>query len=250
MIKLQDMTPSVYYDQSRDFQFIGRLYDIVLNAVKTNADTLYHNPLSDNSDYRLIDLMTMTLGFKSRHNYNIKQLTALCSAFAIVIRNKGNIRAIELAGNALLNAEGITSSLGVNISDDMLSVTIYVPQELSDLNLLKDLLTYILPAGMSCELIREFRVKTEAKTEVGITSTIDKYTVEIDDQDNWKQTSMVTKIADEETLENVRSAIGKDDIGLMANAIVIRPDEFITPAGPAQPEQTETEDQPQPDEGE
>ena len=40
MIKLQDMTPDVYYNQSRDFQFIGRLYDIVLNSVKTNADLI------------------------------------------------------------------------------------------------------------------------------------------------------------------------------------------------------------------
>ena len=41
MIRLQDMTPSVYYDQSRDFQFIGRLFDVVLNSVKTNADMVY-----------------------------------------------------------------------------------------------------------------------------------------------------------------------------------------------------------------
>ena len=40
MIKLQELTPSVYYEQSRDFQFIGRLYDIVLNYIKTNADNL------------------------------------------------------------------------------------------------------------------------------------------------------------------------------------------------------------------
>ena len=41
MIKLQELTPSVSYEQSRDFQFIWRLYAIVLNYVKTNADNLY-----------------------------------------------------------------------------------------------------------------------------------------------------------------------------------------------------------------
>ena len=61
MIKLQDYTPEVYYRESRDFQFIGRLYDLVLNYVKTNADLIYSLPLSDNSDNQFIDLMAMTL---------------------------------------------------------------------------------------------------------------------------------------------------------------------------------------------
>ena len=38
MIKLQNLTPEVYYKESRVFQFIGRLYDIVLNSVKTETD--------------------------------------------------------------------------------------------------------------------------------------------------------------------------------------------------------------------
>ena len=38
MIKLQDYTPDIYYSESRDFQFIGRLFDLVLNYVKTNVD--------------------------------------------------------------------------------------------------------------------------------------------------------------------------------------------------------------------
>ena len=47
MIKLQDYTPEVYYKQSRDFQFLGRLYDVILNAVKTNSDMIYAVPSAD-----------------------------------------------------------------------------------------------------------------------------------------------------------------------------------------------------------
>jgi len=152
MIKLQDMTPEVYYQRSRDFQFIGRLYDIVLNSVKTNADMIYSLPLSDNSDTKLIDLMTMTLGFKSKHNYNIKQLTALCSAFAYIIQNKGNMTAIETACNVLAHAEGVKAKVVVEQERDstglLPKLNIYVPEALTDLNLLKDLLNYIIPAGM------------------------------------------------------------------------------------------------------
>ena len=55
MIKLQELTPSVYYEQSRDFQFIGRLYDIVLNYIKTNADNLYTLPIGKNMDEKLLN---------------------------------------------------------------------------------------------------------------------------------------------------------------------------------------------------
>ena len=44
MIKLRNLTPDVYYNESRDFQFIGRLFDVVLNSVKTEADLLYNVP--------------------------------------------------------------------------------------------------------------------------------------------------------------------------------------------------------------
>ena len=45
MIKLQNYTPEIYYKESRDFQFIGRLYDLVLNSIKTEVDLLYYLPL-------------------------------------------------------------------------------------------------------------------------------------------------------------------------------------------------------------
>ena len=77
MIKLQDYTPEVYYKSSRDFQFIGRLYDLVLNYVKTNADSIYYNPLSDNSNQGMTELLALTLGFRSKYHYTTKQLRAI-----------------------------------------------------------------------------------------------------------------------------------------------------------------------------
>lgn len=153
MIRLQDMTPDVYYQQSRDFQFIGRLFDIVLNATKTNVDLVKECPISDNSDKKLMDLMTLTLGFKSKHNYNIKQLAALCSAFCEIIKNKGSVYSLELAIKTLFGAEGIDLRFEYEINQSTMTVSIYVPKSLSDVNLLKDLLNYILPAGMRCRLI-------------------------------------------------------------------------------------------------
>ena len=152
MILLKDYTPEVYYQQSRDFQFIGRLFDLVLNSLKTNADMIYDVPASDAAGSKLIDLLALTLCFKATHEYNIKQLINVCSILSVILRNKGSLKAIELVCSAILNAEGIT--LPYAVIKNGYTVQIYMPQSVSDLNLLKDLLDYILPAGLSCEIKR------------------------------------------------------------------------------------------------
>ena len=173
MIKLENLTPEVYYKQSRDFQFIGRLYDLVLNSVKTNSDLLYSLPISDNSSDELLDLMAMTLGFKAKHNYNTNQLRAICASLPKIMKNKGNVQAVILACQALLNSEGITHPLDYEVSKDSLNLDLFIPQDLTDINLLTDLLDYILPAGMLCNITREFRLHSEAQTLIGIRSEVE-----------------------------------------------------------------------------
>ena len=171
MIRLQDLVPNVYYEKSRDFQFIGRLFDIVLNSVKTNSDTLYNLPGGKNKDERLLNLLAFTLGFQPKHHYNSKQLEAICSVLPLIIKNKGSLGAIIIATNALLRAEGLTQPLDYSITPRE-SITLYLPTQLSDLTLLSDLMTYILPAGIYCNFVKEISKVTEVETITGIKSEV------------------------------------------------------------------------------
>lgn len=175
MIKLQDYTPEVYYRESRDFQFIGRLYDLVLNYVKTNADLIYSLPLSDNSDNQFIDLMAMTLGFHAKHKYTSQQLKAICFVLSEIIRNKGTIKALTIACDAIFHAEGIQGQFDYGLTNNNTNIIIYLPQELSDTTLLNDLFEYILPAGMSCQIIKTYSEKATPTTEVGVESAFSQY---------------------------------------------------------------------------
>lgn len=165
MIRLQDSTPSVYYNQSRDFQFIGRLFDIVLNYTKTNAENLYNLPCGKNMDEKLLNLLAFTLGFQSKHHYNSKHLEAVCSVLPTILRHKGSLQAIIDAVNAMLNSEGIRQSLDYHIEPKKY-ITLYLPQRLSDLTLINDLLPYILPSGMGCNLVKELKQVVEVETEL------------------------------------------------------------------------------------
>ena len=171
MIKLQNLTPQIYYNQSRDFQFIGRLYDIVLNSVKTNADNLYKLPIGKNMDEKLLNLLAFTLGFQSKHHYSSKQLLAICSVLPTVLKNKGSLNAIIIAVNSILYAEGIKQALDYSFENN--NLTLYLSQDLSDLTLLKDLLTYILPAGISCKMIKEIQEVKKIETVLTTSSTIE-----------------------------------------------------------------------------
>lgn len=171
MIKLQNLTPEIYYKQSRDFQLIGRLFDIVLNYVKTNADNLYSLPIGDDMNENLLNLLSYTLGFKASRNYNSKQLLAICSVLPEIMRHKGSLQSIIIAVNALLGAEGTKQSLDYEMIPKQ-SITLYLDQNLSDLSLLYDLLNYILPAGISCSFVKEISERHEIKTEIEIDSKV------------------------------------------------------------------------------
>lgn len=195
MIQIKNLTPHVYTDQSRDFQFIGRLFDIALNSVKTNSENLYNLPFNDNTDTQLSTLMSLTLGFKSKHHYNVKQLKAICSCFSEILKYKGTLYALDIAGKALLNAEGIVDEMFIERNlDDKYVLNIYVPQTLSDTNLLEDIFDYVLPAGMSYTIIRELHLEKEATT---LLTTSDKVTVY--NNSNTAATGDITDVLDSTT---------------------------------------------------
>jgi hypothetical protein len=51
-------------------------------------------------------------------------------------------------------------------------ITLYVAQELDDLNLFTDLLDYLLPAGLSCNIIKESQHISTVKTVFELTDTV------------------------------------------------------------------------------
>ena len=174
MIRLQDLTPAIYYNQSRDFQFIGRLYDLVLNSIKTNAANLYNLPIGKNMDEQLLNLLALTLGFKPTKNYNSKQLRAICSVLPTILKHKGSIQALVLATNALLAAEGVRQPLDYTVQPHQ-GITLYVAQELDDLTLFTDLLDYLLPAGLSCNIVKESQAIHKAETPLGVADNLKIY---------------------------------------------------------------------------
>jgi len=219
MIKLQNYTPEIYYKQSRDFQFIGRLYDIILNSVKTNSDVIYDIPKSNAADSKLIDLLALTLGFSPRHRYNIRQLAAVCSILPRILKTKGTQSAIEMACQAVLTAEGIKDKIKLEpaiiagISSNT-SYNLFIPQQLSDISLIKDLLDYILPAGITVEIKRaQFQNAGDVNTELQYTGNVILYSPKHD-----LEQSVLFPNENNTAIESDRE---KDKPGFITNSTII-----------------------------
>lgn len=236
MIKTENLTPEIYYQMSRDFQLLGRLYDIVLNSTKTDVDLLYNLPIGINSNLDNLDLLAMTLGFVPKHKYNAKHLKAVCSVLPLIMKNKGSLQSIIILVNTILHVEGIKETVEcfekTHLDDNNKivrdhSVVIAVPDKLQDLSLIYDLLDYLLPAGISYELMLVFTVKINGKTELGYKDTIKIYSNEMVNEENTKIYEVNYGALPDLTDNNIRNKAtdfaAKDISGLSIHSTILSP---------------------------
>lgn len=154
-MKIDKLVPEVYYKESRDFSYIGRLFEIVCNYMKTQADLVGVPLQSEYINADLIELAAKTVGFETKHTYINKDLLALVNNFADIVKEKGSIASVEKAVRLLSRCHNLKiSSLGaVTINkEDPYKLNILLPYGTSDVVLLEDLLNYILPAGWLYEI--------------------------------------------------------------------------------------------------
>ena len=157
-MKVQNMVPEVYYKESRDFSYIGRVLEVVLNHMKTNADLVNSNLNTVDSD-DLLNSLAYTLGFKPKHKYINKDLANICSNFVTIMKNKGTTYAIEECVKILLNSQNIIGDYIILLDEDNCKLTIGLPSATQDIILLEDLFDYILPTGWIYEINNISRVE-------------------------------------------------------------------------------------------
>lgn len=168
-MEVDKMVPEVYYKESRDFSYVGRLFEILVNYLKTGGE-LVRKGLKDVNSESLIDLLCTTLGFETKHKYINTDLISICNSFVSILRKKGSLEAIEESVKILLNSQHLQDYSVTCISVDpdselenpyVYEVNIGLPKETQDIILLEDLFDYILPTGW---LYRFYKIETEENT--------------------------------------------------------------------------------------
>lgn len=220
MIKTRDLIPNIYYDNSRDFQVLGRIYDVVYNYVKTNIDLMTNLPLNKSSDLSMINLVLTSLGFSRKHEYNAEDLKKICLVFVELLKLKGTKRAVELAIATLMNAQNLDIDFEVidsykTIGDARVKqyqFDIYIPQELKDIELLDDILDYILPSGY---LYRYYLSNYSKQNilKIGVNESIDTY--------QYSNTNLTNVSKPNTTRDKRPEVVGEEqDLGLTYTGII------------------------------
>lgn len=175
---LENLVPDVYYDESRDFAYIGRVIEVLLNYMKSSADCVSVHYNNDAASANIVDLLADSLGFTAKHAYNLSNLVAIVNSFQTMLRYKGSIVAIDMAIKILMNVQKLMplTTLGdvCQISDDdPYLLNIYLPEDLDDIVLLEDLFDYLLPAGMYYVIHKVASGSGFTESEIDMKSTID-----------------------------------------------------------------------------
>lgn len=242
MIKFSDQVPSVYSSASRDFQYLGWLIDIVLNSVKHNIDDIYNLP-NTKADPRLTEILAMTLGFRVKRNYDQQQLAALVSIIPSILKCKGTLKAVIMAGEALLTASDSVGMFVYKIENNCL--TVVLPKDLIDISLFIDLLPYILPAGMTSRVVRKTQVQHKVPSiEVAYEDVLyAEWHKDLNWNDDAQTSSGLANIFDVDTedntpsMSNYKHPITLDEqgmpvlninAGLLDNTVIPAVDEVLT----------------------
>lgn len=156
-IRLQNMVPNAYIDDSRDFQLLCRLYDSIFNGIKFDTDTIKYINDSQLIRSNLLPLLQTKLGFFTTKQLDDRSLRYVLSVFSELVHYKGSLLAIKKLLNMCLKLNNIAGSYTINYSDtDTIvngisvsahTIIIGIDSIISNTDMLSELARYILPAG-------------------------------------------------------------------------------------------------------
>lgn len=169
MFRLQDNTPSVYTEQSRDFQLFCRLYDCIFNGVKYDIDSITDILDPNKINDRLLGLLCTKIGFFTSRTYDSYLLRHILVAFPYAVKSKGSIRGIQIAVSTILKAEGDlrlsseASDVRIDYREDLSTIYIYTSVPVINTHALDDFLKYILPVGYTY-ILERYIISTHTKS--------------------------------------------------------------------------------------
>lgn len=167
MFRIEHNVPDVYIQESRDFQLVARLYDLVIQSSRFSINSMEDIASSKYCNERLLELTKTKVGFFSSTEVDEHALRCILTAYPYIIRCKGTTRAIQLV-ISLFQRLTLRAIEGFELETDRRIVRIILSKPITYLQMLQDLLEEVLPAGY----MLEFSVRTQ------VTLSNEGYTVQ------------------------------------------------------------------------
>lgn len=230
IFRLSEHVPDVYIKESRDFQLLCNVADVLFGSLKFSIDSIRQIVDTPNCDELLLPLLQTKLGFFTDKTYSAKDTRLILSAFKYLVRNKGSILGIIQAVYLFLRSEGITATCKVEIGDseDKHTIHIRIDQVFSNFDMLIDILRYIVPTGyfIKFEYLPENNIKTTLEDNNSIIYAYSKF----DDNKNSYMNSSI-RIVNTEDYSKLISKVNTAIIMPQDKIIIDNPTTEITTEG-------------------
>lgn len=159
LFRLQNNTPPIYTDESRDFQLFCRLYDCINSGTKFDVDQVTGILNSFTIRSNLLPLLQTKLGFFSKKKMNDTALRYILDAFPDMVRKKGSLEGIQQAVNTFLKIYGIrtevviyrsgAAGIGVDVTSDEHTIVVAMNSAVKDMSILEEVFKYVFPVGFA-----------------------------------------------------------------------------------------------------
>lgn len=170
VIHMKDFTP-YYYTTSRDYQVILAMFDLLINTIKTDIDSIPDNLDPYKCNNKLLELLASYVGYDYDYSESYEANRLIISNYINMIQNRGNKIGLSMAAALSFNAaEDLDRVEELNMfsieyikSENKVAVYIYYPVYL---NKIRDLLERVRPIGVGLELIPAYEITGVETLEV------------------------------------------------------------------------------------
>ena len=174
MFKFENNLPEYWVNESRDFQLLARLDDILYMGQRADIATIQNLNSSQKCKNTFLNLLAKKVGFFTNEYIEDKVLRNIIGAFRLAVKHKGTKQGIIYAVTAVLKAEKSTGTPRVDIlfEDDSYIINIYTPVNIVNKVALKEFLKYILPTGVTYNIYSYVHDVPEQVTELSTSSVV------------------------------------------------------------------------------
>lgn len=167
IFRLQNNVPNIYVEESRDFQTLCNVFDIMNSGIKYDIDSMPNILDTNLCRDSMIPLLQSKLGFFTKRTLTTKEIRHVLCAFKRLVKDKGSRIGIKEAIEIylkLLNTNGGyrititnnetlertlsgTANTVYNKTSNVYLIEIDLQSQIQNTDVLKEMLNYVLPAG-------------------------------------------------------------------------------------------------------
>lgn len=162
MFRVENNVPDVYIQESRDFQLLSRLYDLVFQSSRFSIDTMQSVSDTLHCQDNILPLIATKVGMFTDVKLTTQAHRYILSVFPYIIKYKGSMQGLTYIANLL--GRLLNTNVRVEQSEqDFNRVTFYFKEYYSDFNILKEVVEYMRPTGCFVDYVIEVSVDIDAE---------------------------------------------------------------------------------------